>query len=870
MEDGVWRTIKGRRVFIKNGKNLKDAIKESGKFNNKTEIKEEKKEIKEDLKEDNFKNETEKKEAKENYDALDKLEKEKDNEEETKKMSRNEYKNKQAEESGDEQLIKDRTQEPTEDTYTRDLEGKHISQPEATKEYTSNFNLEAEVNDFDAAQQYLSSDDMAQYLPDELKDVVTSVDWTLDDEASGHVSVKTTRDLTDGEKDALEDWIEGQNYDGLGEGFEQQKFAETYYNPYTGDGPYTYNEAEQEISDLFDNMDPQEYSDYLDETTVEDAIDSFMSEAGYEDADEDTINNKREEVREEILSNPEDYLDWETIDKAKYEAIGPDVSNIDNWYNMSSIRSNGKGFEEKDLKPTKEKSETQKKLEKDMGEELVEHTNDQGKKWYSSKSLDDEEEQFKKGIEQNKKNDDDYEYNIYKKSKENPDSIDPMTEWSTDWEALDEKYRDRYKKERDDYESRVYGSDVREADKEMKRVFGDDFKYAEELEAENKTNSDSKVMSQKEYDKLMRESGMYDKHKGENINYDSYVQATKDNGVEEVNKSIRDEIAEENKRAEKQRQFDKETEELYGKEYTEAKKRKDKEWEKHNDVAQMEKEFAEAQKSLSNKTNNEYQKLTGAEEDGLAGLYGKKYDSPEDLASAVQMERNNRIGDFEAELDRMEEEGQNVSMYKEKGWDDEVDYNKLLEKIKNNPSQFERYLNNQPTNKETKSNRVVTEIDNGSVYAKPGRKWEVLEEDTSAYGDKIYKVKDENGDVKWKPAKDFETNNNTKSTKLDINQMYIKNSEGKVEKLDMSMVNKIEDAGNRYEIDMKDGSATIPKDRVVSINGKELEASKNKTEVKDVDVSEKSGDWIKDAYKKYLKEHPKSKISLSDFMKKNK
>lgn len=31
-EDGVWRTIGGRRVFIKNGQDLKDAIQKSGKF----------------------------------------------------------------------------------------------------------------------------------------------------------------------------------------------------------------------------------------------------------------------------------------------------------------------------------------------------------------------------------------------------------------------------------------------------------------------------------------------------------------------------------------------------------------------------------------------------------------------------------------------------------------------------------------------------------------------------------------------------------------------------------------------------------------------------------------------------------------------
>ena len=30
--DGVWRTIGGRRIFIKNGKSLSEAMKESGKF----------------------------------------------------------------------------------------------------------------------------------------------------------------------------------------------------------------------------------------------------------------------------------------------------------------------------------------------------------------------------------------------------------------------------------------------------------------------------------------------------------------------------------------------------------------------------------------------------------------------------------------------------------------------------------------------------------------------------------------------------------------------------------------------------------------------------------------------------------------------
>ena len=36
-EDGVWRTVAGRRIFIKNGQSLSDAMKKSGKFKTKKE-----------------------------------------------------------------------------------------------------------------------------------------------------------------------------------------------------------------------------------------------------------------------------------------------------------------------------------------------------------------------------------------------------------------------------------------------------------------------------------------------------------------------------------------------------------------------------------------------------------------------------------------------------------------------------------------------------------------------------------------------------------------------------------------------------------------------------------------------------------------
>ena len=51
-ENGVWRTVGGRRIFIKDGQDLASAMKESGKFESKKEEKfteEEIEEIKDDI-----------------------------------------------------------------------------------------------------------------------------------------------------------------------------------------------------------------------------------------------------------------------------------------------------------------------------------------------------------------------------------------------------------------------------------------------------------------------------------------------------------------------------------------------------------------------------------------------------------------------------------------------------------------------------------------------------------------------------------------------------------------------------------------------------------------------------------------------------
>ena len=92
--------------------------------------------------------------------------------------------------------------------------------------YTTSGTLTNPVNDLGLAQQYLSESDMTQYIDDRLTGVVLDIRWELTSVASWKVTVVAQRELTDDEEAAISSWISGQNSDGLGEGFEQQAFAE--------------------------------------------------------------------------------------------------------------------------------------------------------------------------------------------------------------------------------------------------------------------------------------------------------------------------------------------------------------------------------------------------------------------------------------------------------------------------------------------------------------------------------------------------------------------------------------------------------------------------------------------------------------------
>lgn len=92
--------------------------------------------------------------------------------------------------------------------------------------YKSTGTLTGYVNDVRLAQEYLTDDDMTQYLEGSLAEAVEHVEWQL--AGDGHkysVVAITKRELSDDELKELASWTSGQNSDGLGEGFEQQDFA---------------------------------------------------------------------------------------------------------------------------------------------------------------------------------------------------------------------------------------------------------------------------------------------------------------------------------------------------------------------------------------------------------------------------------------------------------------------------------------------------------------------------------------------------------------------------------------------------------------------------------------------------------------------
>lgn len=117
--------------------------------------------------------------------------------------------------------------------------------------YKTNFNLECPVLDIQEANDYLQEDDMTKYLLDSLRDdkvipeeikKVEDIYWTMTSNDTGSIVLTANDKLLPATLDKISEWVSGQCSDGLGEGFEQQPFA----NYEDKDGDY-YDGSEEEV-----------------------------------------------------------------------------------------------------------------------------------------------------------------------------------------------------------------------------------------------------------------------------------------------------------------------------------------------------------------------------------------------------------------------------------------------------------------------------------------------------------------------------------------------------------------------------------------------------------------------------------------------
>lgn len=94
--------------------------------------------------------------------------------------------------------------------------------------YRTYFDLSDNVPDeyWMEARKYLDEDNMANYLPDELSEKIILIQYDLITNNRGFINIISNALLTQEELIVLKDELDGQNSDGLGEGFEQQEFAE--------------------------------------------------------------------------------------------------------------------------------------------------------------------------------------------------------------------------------------------------------------------------------------------------------------------------------------------------------------------------------------------------------------------------------------------------------------------------------------------------------------------------------------------------------------------------------------------------------------------------------------------------------------------
>lgn len=118
--------------------------------------------------------------------------------------------------------------------------------------YRTYFDLSDNIPDehWMKARKYLDEDNMANYLPDELSEKIILIQYDLITNNRGFINIISNALLTQEELIALKNELDGQNSDGLGEGFEQQEFAELRNSEDEDDYTYIYIEDNVDVPSL--------------------------------------------------------------------------------------------------------------------------------------------------------------------------------------------------------------------------------------------------------------------------------------------------------------------------------------------------------------------------------------------------------------------------------------------------------------------------------------------------------------------------------------------------------------------------------------------------------------------------------------------
>ena len=144
------------------------------------------------------------------------------------------------------------------ETFYFPLTGHFYDADDAEDIYEADGRTLSEYSDLiaDAFRKYTYDDEqnMAAFYTGEAKDKVLLADWgfeVINDELYGKVDVRLTESLTADEETDFENWIIGQNADGLGEDFEQQNIEVgddimyiSFWN--SGDYYFVYNQTEMD------------------------------------------------------------------------------------------------------------------------------------------------------------------------------------------------------------------------------------------------------------------------------------------------------------------------------------------------------------------------------------------------------------------------------------------------------------------------------------------------------------------------------------------------------------------------------------------------------------------------------------------------